>query len=136
MRPRLGDPAGHLRVISQLDRTGADPWPARKHSAVRSTCLVAGQARDREIMSRAGAYRGQFDALVIIGYSFEIIQLPGWACEDLNLGPLPYQVNQTGMTRSDGVERGASHLRKRAEWVTASGNQSEHVGSPDWLPVA
>jgi hypothetical protein len=40
------------------------------------------------------------------------------------------------MTRSDGVGRGASHLRKRAEWVTASCNRSEHVGSPDWLPVA
>jgi hypothetical protein len=40
------------------------------------------------------------------------------------------------MTAFAGVERRAPHLLKRSERVTASLNESQHVGSCFWLPVA
>jgi hypothetical protein len=53
---------------------------------------------------------------------------------DLNPRPLDPQSRTTRLTRSDGVGRGASHLRQRPEAVVGSLSESTRVGSRSWLP--
>src|ERR1035437_741450 len=58
----------------------------------------------------------------------------GWP--DLNRRPLRPEATQVGRSRSKGVERGASHQKKRPKGVCGGLVGIEYVGSPCWLPLA
>jgi hypothetical protein len=52
---------------------------------------------------------------------------------DMNRRPLDPQARIRRLARSEGVERGASHLQRRSDWVWIGGGESEGVGSRGWL---
>ena len=57
-----------------------------------------------------------------------------WSYGDSNPRPLACHADPVSRSASDGVERGATHLRELSDWVGVSPRVPEYAGSPFWLP--
>src|ERR1039457_1506378 len=57
-----------------------------------------------------------------------------WSYGDSNSRPLACHADPVSRFTSEGVERGATHLRELSDWVAVSPSVPEHGGSRFWLP--